>query len=101
MSNHKMNSNSKGKDIAPASLIQPIAPGRPQFGLVIPRALGNLIGQIFRRRAVFRLQKLSDHLLEDIGVTRAEVDAVMRLPLSQDAGAELSKLSQKRLSAGD
>ena len=46
------------------------------------------------RDAFRHLLKLDDSLLQDIGVTRADVEWAARLPLSQDASDALQLLSR-------
>ena len=51
----------------------------------------------FRRRRRFkRLQDLDDHMLDDIGVTRDEVEIASRLPLGFDAFAEARRMTRER-----
>lgn len=46
-------------------------------------------------REAFRyLSKLDDSLLDDIGVTRADVEWAMNLPLSQDASDALQRIAR-------
>ena len=52
--------------------------------------------RILRRRKFQRLRDLDDHILDDIGVTRAEVEIATRLPFTHDAAAELRRLSNER-----
>ena len=59
-------------------------------------ALAERIARIARRRKFKTLYDLDDHMLEDIGVTRAEVDYAARLPLSVDAATELRRVSLAR-----
>jgi uncharacterized protein YjiS (DUF1127 family) len=49
-----------------------------------------------RRRRFNNLLDLDDRLLDDIGVTRAEVEMTSQLPLSQNAATELRRLSLER-----
>lgn len=55
-----------------------------------------LVRSIHRRRRFNAVRDLDDHMLEDIGITRSEVDAVSQLPLSRDAAEELRRLSMER-----
>ena len=48
------------------------------------------------RRRMTRLLDLDDQLLDDIGVTRGEVDIALRTPLSVDAATELRRMSLER-----
>ncbi|MEM7719741.1 MAG: DUF1127 domain-containing protein, partial [Pseudomonadota bacterium] len=54
------------------------------------------IRQIRRRRGLNRLRDLDDHMLNDIGVTRGEVEIAGNLPLSVDAATELRRMSLER-----
>lgn len=49
-----------------------------------------------RRRRLRKMLDLDDHLLEDIGVTRAEVHMALDLPLSVNAATELYRMSLER-----
>lgn len=55
-----------------------------------------LAGEVLRRRKFKRLQDLDDHILDDIGVTRAEVEIATRLPFTHDAATELRRMSLDR-----
>lgn len=76
------------------------------FSLTEPRA-GHPIAQLAdrlalrirnlrRRRGFKQLLDLDEHLLNDIGVTRAEVETAANLPLSRDAATELRRVSLER-----
>lgn len=60
------------------------------------RHVTTLLRALVRRRRFKRLEDLDDHLLNDIGVTRAEVEIATRLPFTHDAGTELRRLSNER-----
>lgn len=47
-------------------------------------ALRRLVMNWWKRRALQRLEDLDDHLLMDIGLTRAELLSAQRLPLDVD-----------------
>ncbi len=53
-------------------------------------ALEELYMRLQYRRGMMDLLELDDHLLADMGVTRADVRRAANLPLSQSAGQELS-----------
>lgn len=59
-------------------------------------ALADRVGRILRRRKFKRLLDLDDHMLDDIGVIRSEVDYAANLPLSVDAATELRRISLAR-----
>ncbi len=68
--------------------------GHPLHQLSV--SLAERIRQYRRRRGFKRLLDLDDHMLRDIGVTRAEVEIAANLPLSVDAGQELRRMSLER-----
>jgi len=49
-----------------------------------------------KRRSFNRLLDLDDRMLDDIGVTRAEVLHASGLPLAMNAGLELRHVSERR-----
>ena len=52
--------------------------------------------QKIKRKKFKNLLDLEDKMLDDIGVTREEVQQAARLPLSQDAATELRRISLGR-----
>ncbi|MBL8789791.1 MAG: DUF1127 domain-containing protein [Rhizobiales bacterium] len=44
------------------------------------------------RRSVRLLERMDDHMLRDMGLTREDLRWAQRLPLAQDAGAALEDL---------
>lgn len=52
--------------------------------------------QIRRRWGFKNLLDLDDHMLDDIGVQRHEVEYASRLPLSVNAATELRRISLER-----
>lgn len=52
--------------------------------------------QLGRRRKMKRLLDLDAHMLKDIGVTHAEVEIAVNMPLSVDAATELRRMSLER-----
>lgn len=46
-----------------------------------------------QRRQVFALADFDDHVLKDIGLTRADVEYVLTQPLDVDPGRELARLA--------
>ena len=59
-------------------------------------ALAGRIRNRLLRRRFNTLLDLDDHMLDDIGVTRAEVETASRLPLSVNAATELRRMSLTR-----
>lgn len=51
----------------------------------------------YRRRMLNELRDLDDYILADIGITRDELGAVMRLPLYVDPVRELERKSKARM----
>ncbi len=48
------------------------------------------------RRAIQQIDKLDDHMLKDMGITRYDVKWASRLPLSEDAAAKLEIIARRR-----
>ena len=59
-------------------------------------SLTDRVSQITKRRKFMTLLDLDEHLLDDIGVIRSEVEYAARLPLSVDAATELRRISLAR-----
>lgn len=73
---------------------------QPEFGhplINYARRLTKERSRINQRKEMRELSQLDDHLLDDIGLTRSDVDAVLALPKNLDTGRELRRLSQQRL----
>lgn len=51
---------------------------------------------IFRKRAIGRLNDLDDRLLDDIGLTRFDVRSAMARPIWQDPSLDLAKRAIRR-----
>ncbi len=62
----------------------------------LANSLSHRLRVISRRRGFNKLNGLDDHMLDDIGVTRGEVQIASNLPLSVDAGLELHRMSLER-----
>ena len=62
----------------------------------LANSLSRRLQIMHRRRGFNRLHDLDDHMLDDIGVTRGEVQIASNLPLSVDAGLELHRMSLER-----
>ncbi|MEM1430755.1 MAG: DUF1127 domain-containing protein [Pseudomonadota bacterium] len=65
-----------------------------------PRPEPGIWGKWLRRRAMKRLLDLDDHMLDDIGVTREEVETAAAMPLSVNAAVELHRTALERRRAG-
>ena len=57
---------------------------------------GRLARNLWRRRTLHRLVLLEDHVLADIGLSRHDVMAAMRLPLSIDPIYEIERMAHHR-----
>jgi uncharacterized protein YjiS (DUF1127 family) len=62
--------------------------------------LSSLVGAVDRfrrnlrsRRQIVHLSELDDHVLNDIGVTRGDIDAVLSQPLSNDPSRQLQQIA--------
>ena len=53
-----------------------------------------------RRWRLHRMQHLDDHMLDDIGVTRDELEWAIRLPLRVNAALELHSCARRRRETG-
>lgn len=58
--------------------------------------LADRLSNLRRRQRFNRLHDLDDHMLDDLGVTRGEVEIASALPLSADAATELRRISLDR-----
>ena len=56
------------------------------------------ISRLHYRRKLRGLMDMEDNILDDIGVTRSEVQTAINLPLSVDAATELRRMSLERRS---
>ena len=70
------------------------ATGHPLFDLA--HRLSERLRHAHRRKGFKRLLDLDDHMLDDIGVLRHEVEHASRLPLSVNAATELRRISLER-----
>lgn len=77
----------------------PIARGAGNPLYELSNNLTARVSQIRHRRTLRRMLDLEDYALDDMGVIRGEIDWVLSLPLSIDAGAELRRLSRQRRKA--
>lgn len=77
-----------------------LAAGSRTADVVVRVANGarNLLRWFTGRHAVNRLCHLSDHELQDIGLTRADLAIVMRAPIGADPTARLNELARERAS---
>jgi uncharacterized protein YjiS (DUF1127 family) len=58
--------------------------------------LGRVIRNWKAKRSIVRLETLDDHMLYDLGVTRAEVQWAANLPLSVNAALALEERAFRR-----
>ena len=68
--------------------------GNPLYDLSI--SLRARTQERLKRRSLKRLLDHEDYALNDMGMSRGDLDWVLSLPLSIDAGAELNRLSKER-----
>jgi len=59
-----------------------------------------VVANWYKRRMLRQLRDLDDYLLADIGLTRDELSAAMRLPLTVDPVWELSRKGRHSLVIG-
>lgn len=59
-------------------------------------AVRRLISNWQKRRRIKELEQLDDHVLSDIGLTRADIQAVLSQPLSVDPAWELERRASMR-----
>lgn len=76
--------------------LNPVARGAGNPLYDLSTNLTSRISQLRSRRSLKRMLDLEDYMLEDMGVLRGEIDWVLSLPLTVDAGAELRRLSEQR-----
>jgi uncharacterized protein YjiS (DUF1127 family) len=58
-----------------------------------------MLSNLLKRRRLRRVEELDDHILDDIGLTRAELATALSLPLSMDPIWELNRQSRGRRSS--
>lgn len=68
----------------------------PSRHSVMGPKLHDFIRSLQRRWQLYRMQSLEDHLLDDIGVTREELEWAIRLPLSTNAALALRERAARR-----
>jgi hypothetical protein len=61
--------------------------------------LGTAFERWSNRRAIYKLARLEDRILRDIGVTRADVEWALSLPAEVDVSIALNDLVQRRRDA--
>lgn len=59
----------------------------------LSRSLDARIAEIRGRRGMRKMLTLDDQQLDDLGITRADIQSVTNAPLSVDAATELHRLS--------
>ena len=60
------------------------------------QALERVYHQLENRRGIVAMLELDDHMLADMGVTRADVVRAANLPLNQSSGEALALVSTSR-----
>lgn len=71
-----------------------VGAGNPLFDLSV--SLRQIMEERRKRKSLQRLLDLEDYALDDMNVERVDVEWVLTLPLSIDAGAELARLAEER-----
>lgn len=59
----------------------------------------DLTHAVYRRWRLRRMQRLDDHMLDDVGVTREELEWAIRLPLRVNAALALHDRARRRRGA--
>jgi uncharacterized protein YjiS (DUF1127 family) len=72
---------------------------RPALAVRATTAVANAWKTFKNRREIHRLGELSDIHLRDIGLTRADLHVVWRMPLGNDPTAELGQFAEARAAA--
>jgi len=71
----------------------------PQTGHPLFRFADSIVKRataLKNRRDLRKLLSLQDHLLDDVGVNRSDIQRIVDLPLSHDAATELYQISLGR-----
>lgn len=71
-----------------------IGAGNPLFELSV--SVRQVMEERRNRKSLKRLLALEDYALDDMNIARVDLDWVLSMPLSVNAGAELSRLSEER-----
>ncbi len=70
---------------------------RPAFSTRVVNAVSGFVRALKNRRAVYHLGEMSDTELADIGLTRADLNVAVDLPLGIDPTAHLGSVADARL----
>jgi uncharacterized protein YjiS (DUF1127 family) len=73
------------------------AAARPAFSTRVVNAVSGFVRALKNRRAVYHLGEMSDTELADIGLTRADLNVAVDLPLGMDPTAHLGSVADARL----
>ncbi|MDQ0325710.1 uncharacterized protein YjiS (DUF1127 family) [Rhodopseudomonas julia] len=65
----------------------------------VASSLLRIVRAIKGRRAAYRLATLDDQMLQDIGLTRFEVESALAMPLTSDPNAELVRRRADRIAS--
>ncbi len=68
----------------------------PRRAFMIGPRIYSLAQSLQRRWRLYRMQSLDDHLLDDIGITREELEWAIRLPLHINAALALRDRAERR-----
>ena len=68
----------------------------PRWDFMIGQWIYGLAQSLQRRWRLYRMQSLDDHLLDDIGITREELEWAIRLPLHINAALALQDRAKRR-----
>ncbi|MGI9503925.1 MAG: hypothetical protein ACR2RE_12825 [Geminicoccaceae bacterium] len=70
--------------------------GMPKWFWVAFHEAYDLANAVRRRWRLYRMQRLDDHMLDDIGVTREELEWAISLPLRVNAALALHDRARRR-----
>lgn len=73
--------------------------GMSRWLTVLVREVCDLAHCAHRRLRLWRMQRLDDHMLDDVGITRDELEWAIRLPLRVNAALALHERARRRRQA--
>lgn len=83
----------------PATPLRRPTPRFSSMVTVLARKMGDFLVAWTNRRAIYKLSRLDDRHLQDIGLTRADVTWALGLPLDVDPSSELNALVERKRAA--